>query len=286
MRTMFITLVLLTSFVISYGKPLVVCSIKPICDIAKSIGKEKIETHYVIPPNVSVHLYEYRINDIKMIYKSDLFLYLGVGEPNLDKVVRSKSKGVYKRIIDIDGIHIIHEFEFEKHSHEKETPHPAVWLDPKNGKIIGDFIYQYLSQVDQKNMYFYQKNLEEFSKSVEEVIKYGKKKFSQLKNKYFISYHYVWPYFTKRFGLVYLDVIELGHGREPTAKHLMEIIKEINRYKIKSIFASVQFYNKKYIELIKRSTNVRVVLLDPFGKDMGYLQMIKDNIDKIYEGLR
>ncbi len=284
MRAFIIFYIFLT-FSVAYSKPLIVCSIKPICDIAKEIGKDKVQTYYVIPPAMSVHLYEFKINDIKMVYKSDLFLYIGVGEANIDKIIRSKSKGTYKKIIDIEGIKLIHKFEFEEHSHSK-TPHPAVWLDPENGVAIGRYIYNYLSKIDEKNMFFYQSNFKNFEKRAKETIKYGKDKFSNLKNKYFISYHYVWPYFTQRFGLKYIDVIEMGHGREPTAKHLIEIIKKIKRYKIKSIFASVQFYNKKYLELVQRSANVNVVFLDPFGKDMNYLHMIRFNIDKIYKGLK
>jgi len=55
----------------------------------------------------------------------------------------------------------------------------------------------------------------------------------------------------------------MGHGREPTPKHLIKIINLIKKHRIRSIFASVQFYNKKYITLIKNQANITVVFLDP-----------------------
>ncbi len=272
----------------SYAKPVIVSSIKPISDIVKAIGQDKVKSYYIIPPTFSVHLYEYKISDIKLIYKSDLFLYIGVGEPNLDKIVKSKTKGETIKLINLNNLNLIYRFEFNHHHEEKNTgmPHPALWLDPLNAKVIAKTILEKLRKLDPKNMYFYQKNFEKFSKEIDFIISYGKSKFSNMENRYFISYHYTWPYFTKRFNLIYLNVVELGHGREPTAKHILEIIKQIRKYKIKSIFAAVQFHNKKYTNLIRQSTNVKIVLLDPFGIKKDYIQMIKSNIDKIYENLK
>ncbi|NPA52190.1 MAG: zinc ABC transporter substrate-binding protein [Aquificae bacterium] len=288
MRFILIIFSVLSIFLVSFSRPVIVSSIKPISDIVKAVGGDKVEAHYVIPPQASVHFYEYKISDIKLIYEADLFLYIGVGEPNLEKITRTKAKGEVIKLINLKDLNLIYKFEFE-HNHSNEenhkNPHPAIWLDPINAKIIAKHILSKLRDLDPENMYYYQTNFEKFSKEVDTVLKYGTNKFSTLRNRYFISYHYTWPYFTKRFGLIYLDVIELGHGREPTAKHILNIIKQINRFKIKAIFASVQFYNKKYTDLIIRSTNVKVVLLDPFGIDKTYIQMIKYNIDKIYDNL-
>ncbi len=274
--------------ILSFAKPVIVSSIKPIDDIVKAVGGEKIESHYIIPPQAPVHFYEYKISDIKLIYKADLFLYIGTGEPNLEKIIRTKTKGEAIKLVNLDQINLIHRFEF-KHEHNdhqsKKSPHPALWLDPENAKIIANYVLNKLKEIDSQNMYYYQQNFEKFSSEIDQLIKYGKSKFENLKNRYFISYHYTWPYFTKRFGLVYLDVIELGHGREPTAKHILEIIKKIQRFNIKAIFASLQFHNKRYTDLIKRSTNVKIVILDPFGIDKDYISMIRYNIDKIYENL-
>ena len=276
-------------FYISFAKPLIATSIKPLHDIVKAVGGTNIEVHYIIPPTASVHFYEYRMQDIKLIYNSDIFLYLGVGEANLENLVKTKARGKAVRIIDLKGINLIYEFEFEKHheKHKKESlPHPALWLDPENAKVIATFIFNELKKLDPEHIYSYQKNYESFIKKLDWILEYGKRKFNELDNKHFISYHYTWPYFTKRFGLIYLDVIELGHGREPTAKHILKIIKEIQRFKIKSIFASVQFYNKRYTSLIKKATNVKVVMLDTFGIEKDYITMLKTNIDKIYENLK
>lgn len=100
-----------------------------------------------------------------------------------------------------------------------------------------------------------------------------------------MSYHYEFPYFVNRFGLIYLAEIEMGHGREPTPKHLMEVINKIKSNNIKTIFTSKQFYNKKVIDLIVSKTGVKVIFLDSQGENNDYIQMMRYNIDKVYEGL-
>ncbi len=272
-------------FNISFAQIKIVTTIKPLADIAKEISKDKASVSYIIPSNVSVHIYEYKINDIKNVYESDLFIFIGSGEPNIDNLEKTARKEKIE-VSKLKSLHKITSFEFEKeehYHHHHGNIHPAVWLDPYNGKVIAEAIYNKLIKIDPKNKDFYKRNLKVFKEKVDKVYIYGKKLFEKLPNKYFISYHYTWPYFTKAFNLIYLDVVELGHGREPTPKHLVNLIKEIKKYRIKNLFAAKQFYNSKYGNLLKQQTGINIVFLDPFGEDKDYLQMLKFNIDTVYK---
>ncbi|ACO03020.1 MAG TPA: zinc ABC transporter substrate-binding protein [Persephonella sp.] len=277
--------ILLISVLISYGKPLVVTTVKPLSDIVRSVGGDKVDVRYLIPPDVSLHFYEYKSSDIKAVFKADLFLYIGSGEPNIKGILRNV-RGEAVKVSRIKGIYTIDHFEFgEDHDHHSEI-HPALWLHPMNGIKIAEFVYKKLSQIDSKNKEYYRKNFERFKRAIETLYTEWKDRFKDLKKRYFISYHYTWPYFTQAFDLVYLDVIELGHGREPTPKHLLGVIKKIKKYRIKSIFAAKQFYNSKYGRLIKDQTGVNIILLDPFGSGKDYIQMLRYNIQNVYRSLR
>ncbi len=289
MKIKLFLLIFIATFSISFGKPKIVSTIKPISDICKEIGGEKINSDYIIPPFASVHIYEYKISDIKKVAKADLFLFIGVGEPNINSIVKMVPPEKRIKILDISGLNLIYEFQFEEHHHEEHEgkyPHPAIWLDPENAKIIGNFLYKKLSKIDPKNKDYYKKNYIKFEKKIDTLIKNGNEKFSKLKNKNFVSYHYAYPYFVKRFNLNYLAVIELGHGREPTPKHILEVIKKIKKYKVKSLFASKQFYNKKYGNLILKATKIKLVMLDPFGIDKNYIEMMNDLVNKVYNGMK
>lgn len=271
----------------------IVTTIKPIADISKAVCKDKCNISYIIPPNASMHNYAYKISDIKKIYNADIFIFIGPGEPQIDNIIKSIPDKNLLHIADIKGINLIKNFEFKKIHKEKpsgkifhhhENFHPAVWLDPINAKHIANAVFKKLAFVDKQNTSFYKENLERFSKKIDNLLKYGYEKLGKLKNKNFISYHYTYPYFTKRFKLNYLAVIEMGHGREPSTKHLIKIINLIKQKNIKSIFATKQFYNSKYGNLVKTQTGVKIIFLDPFGKNKDYIQTIKEIINKIYQG--
>lgn len=270
----------LSIFIISFSikaQIVITTTVKPIADIVKEVGGEKITVNYIIPPNVNFHIYELKTSDIKKINDSDLFIYIGYGEPNIQSIVKNLPKEKSFKITTLKELTLIKE--------EHEEIHPALWLDPYNSKVIARFILNYLSQKDPKNKDYYLKNHNQFVDKVDKLILYGKEKFSNLKNKNFVSYHYEFPYFVNRFGLIYLAEIEMGHGREPTPKHLMEVINKIKSNNIKTIFTSKQFYNKKVIDLIVSKTGVKVIFLDSQGESHDYIQMMRYNIDKVYEGL-
>ena len=281
-----VLLLFLAIFNFSFAQLNIVTTIKPLADIAHSIAGDKASISYIIPTNVSIHIYEYKISDIKKVYKSDLFIFLGSGEPNIESLEKTAKKEKLE-VLSIKNLHKISSFEFKKeenhHQHHHGNIHPAVWLDPYNGKVIAEAIYSKLVNLDKKNKDFYKKNLIKFEKEIDNLYSYGKKLLGTLKNRYFISYHYAWPYFTKAFNLIYLDVVELGHGREPTPKHLINLVKEIKKYKIKNLFAAKQFYNSKYGNLLKDQTGINIIFLDPFGENKDYIQMLKFNIDTIYK---
>jgi zinc transport system substrate-binding protein len=280
-------LVFFSIFYFSLAQVKITATVKPLADIAKEIVKEKGSVVFLIPPNVSVHFYEYKISDIKAVYDSDIFIFIGTGEPN----IKSLQKNARKEKINVSklqNLHRIEQFEFgeEEDHHHSNSIHPAVWLDPYNAKVIAEAVYEKLLSIDPKNADFYRKNLESFNLRVDNLYKYGKKQFSSLKSRYFISYHYTWPYFVKAFDLIYLDVVELGHGREPTPKHIVNLIKKIKNYNIRTIFAAKQFYNPKYGNLLIKQTGVKIVFLDPFGENKDYIQMLKFNIDTVYKNLK
>ncbi|NPA12916.1 MAG: zinc ABC transporter substrate-binding protein [Aquificae bacterium] len=266
----------LSLFLTAFGKPKVYTTIKPIADIISYISGEKVE--YLIPPNVSPHIYSVKPQQLKKIQEADLFVYVGNFEHSLEKYITTLPKGKVIEILKIKGLKLIE----EEHHHI----HPAVWLDPSNGIVIARYFAEKLSQLDPENREEYYKNLKSFEATLKQLKEEGIQKISTLKNKKFISYHYAWVYFTQAFGLEYIGVIERGHGREPTPKQIKKIITLIKKYKIPVIFSAKQFYNKKYVDLIVKYTGVKVVFLDPFGVDKDYIQMMDFNINQVYKNLK
>jgi len=295
MKKIYFFLAFFILFSTTNAKVKVVSTLKPIADIVKDIGGNKVNSNYIIPPNVSFHLYEYKFSDIEKVSKSDLFIYIGSGEPNIEKL-KGIAKGKKLEIGKLRGMYLIKHYEFEgeegkhhhhdHHHHHRETFHPSVWLDPINALVIAVNIKNLLQKIDPKNKNYYEKRYLKFQNRLVSVYNKWKKNYKKLKNKDFISYHYTWAYLTNRFKLNYLAVIELGHGREPSLKHIIKIIELIKNRGIKSIFVARQFENRKYINLIKKQVNIKVIYLDPFGINRDYINMMNYNLEKIYSGLK
>jgi zinc transport system substrate-binding protein len=275
----------------------IVSTVKPIADIVKAVGGNKVKSEYIIPPNVSFHMYEYSIKDMKKVSSANIFVYIGSGEPNINNLLKI-AKGEKLKVGALRGMLLIKDFEFtgleakdeghnhrDKHHRHNEEFHPAVWLDPVNALIIAVNIKNKLQRLDPKNKNYYEKNYLKFQNRVVSVFNKWYWKFNKLKRKDFISYHYLWPYLTYRFKLNYLAVIELGHGREPSIHHITYIINLIKNRDVKAIFVAKQFENKKYTKIITESTGVKIVYLDPFGINKDYPSMMDFNLRNIYKGL-
>lgn len=280
-----------------FAKVNVITTIKPLADIFKEIGKDKVKVNYIIPPNISFHLYEYKISDIKKISNADIFVYLGSGEPNVNSLLKVVNGKVINAGSLIPENLLITKVEFDEdnhsnhkeehqyhHHHHTETFHPALWLDPRLAILIADRYYKTLIEIDPKNKDYYYKNYSDFTLKTVNLYTKWKNKFDSLKNKYFISYHYLYPYLTRAFSLEYLAVIELGHGREPTIKHILHITNLLKEKNIEYIFVSKQFYNPRYLALVKKA-GIKVIYLDPIGLNKSYLEMMNWLLKSIYRGL-
>lgn len=257
----------------------IITTVKPLADIVREVAGDRASVNYIIPPSINLHIYEYKTKDIKQIMESDLFIFIGSGEPNISSITKNIPKDRQLKVSSIEGLNLIRETD-----HPDEI-HPGLWLDPENALVIAKNVLDFLVKKDPKNRDYYLENYKNFNKNIDELIKYGKSKLGNLKNKNFVSQHYEFPYFTKRFGLIYLAELELGHGREPTPKHLISVIQKIKSNNVKTIFTSRQFYNKKLVDLIVSKTGVRVVFLDSQGENESYIKMMRYNIDRTFDGL-
>ncbi|HWR88834.1 MAG TPA: metal ABC transporter substrate-binding protein, partial [Dissulfurispiraceae bacterium] len=80
----------------------------------------------------------------------------------------------------------------------------------------------------------------------------------------YVTFHPAWNYFSQRYGLRVIGVIEESPGKEPTARHIARIVKDLKRLGARVVFAEPQF-NPAVAEAIAREAGARVLFLDPVG---------------------
>jgi len=231
----------------------VVVTILPQAEFVEKVGGERVQVMVMVPPGASPHTYEPTPRQLIEVSKAEIYFQAGSGvdfelsfmnriiEVNSNMMVVNCSEGI--KIIDKD---------------------PHVWLSPMNVKIMVKNIYDALAQIDPENKDYYQKNMELYLKELDALDEEIREILGNVTNRCFMVYHPSWGYFARDYNLTQIPVEK--EGKEPTARGLMALIDQARRLKMKVIFVSPQFDQKK-AETIAESIHGRIVFLDPLAKD-------------------
>lgn len=278
----------------------VVASILPLADFCRHLGGEQVEVQALVPPGASPHVFEPPPSVITRAAKARVFIYTGGGlEPWAEKLLYSRGSGNLEVVEAIHGIPLIQEVEKEhpsKAAHEKhdaghrhEGGNPHVWLDPVLARGICRQIAAALIKVDPEHRAVYEANLQKYLQELDALDQEIARRVKAWRLHDFVCFHPAYTYFAKRYGLRQVGVIELAPGREPTPRHLQEIVAAIKKYGIRVVFAEPQL-NPRVAEVIAREAGVKVLFLDPmggrppYGND--YLQLMRYNLGIMEEAMK
>ena len=126
--------------------------------------------------------------------------------------------------------------------HPSGNPHFN--LDPVLAKTIVQNIYTGLVRNYPEHEAEFKAGRDAYLAKLDQKIAEWQELAKPLKGVKFISYHNHWPYFSQRYGLVYLGTIELRHGIEPTARHVAEIINTMKAEQCKLVVREPQFSDR------------------------------------------
>jgi ABC-type Zn uptake system ZnuABC Zn-binding protein ZnuA len=149
-------------------------------------------------------------------------------------------------------------------------------------------IERVLEEVDPQGAGIYRKRSADYIAQLKNLDAEIRKAVSTFTIKNFVSFHPAWDYFSLRYGLKSVGVIEESPGKEPSPRKLEAIIKAIKAYHIRAVFAEPQL-NPKVAEVIAREAGVRVVMLDPEGGLPGretYLSLMKYNLQQMRKAMQ
>ncbi|MGC6366918.1 MAG: metal ABC transporter substrate-binding protein [Candidatus Marinamargulisbacteria bacterium] len=121
---------------------------------------------------------------------------------------------------------------------------PHYWLNPKNGIVIANSIYERLIKIDSKNQTAYSKNLAKFTANIEQKMIGWQRQLQTIKTAQFLTYHGVWSYFFDAFGLTSAGTMEMFPGVPPTVNHLKTLKNKVKSSQHKTIVVMANFYPK------------------------------------------
>lgn len=258
----------------------IVTSIIPLYNITRAIAGDRAEISEMVPPGMSPHTFSPKPSQMAELAGADVFIEAGAGmEFWADKLV--SASGNRKMIIlkMTDGLKLIAGDE------DEPSGNPHVWLDPVIAKGFSEKIYKTLAGLSPGDRDYFRANYEKFSAGINKLNSYISGEAKKFKIRELVSFHPAWVYFESRYGLKEIAVIEVVPGREPTPKELINIVGQVKKYGIKTIFAETTL-PRKAADVIAQEAGVKVLLLDPEGGDgEDYITFMKKNFDIMKEGM-
>ncbi len=277
----------------------------------------------MIKPGVDVHSFTPTPQDIKTVQNSDIFVYGGTEHDkwveNLTKSIDMKNKKVVKLVDGIqqleeesvDGMKHEHHHDDKKedqhnhdHKHEKEDEHnhkgeekeldPHYWTSPKNAIQMVKTITNALVEKDPDNAEFYKENAENYIKQLEGVDKELHDVVDNAKiKKVVIADRFPFRYLFKDLGLEYRALFS-GCSVESTASagQIKKMVDYVKENKIPVVY-HIEMGKGELAETVAKNSGAKVKLLhsihtvtkEDFDKGTTYIDLMKQNVEALKEGL-
>lgn len=238
-------------------------------DIAKQIGKEKVEVKSVALPKFNVHFIQPKPSDVRDVAKADLYVNAGLdleawSDPLLEAAGRPELFRGGKRNVDLSkGIRLLNVpnqtvTRAEGDIHLFGNPHYN--LNPENVKIMAKTILEKLKEIDPANADYYEKNESALITRLGEKISEWKALCAHCVGKEVISYHDDLVYFANFLGIKAEQFIEPKPGIPPTPKHLQFLEDYVKANQVKLIVMPT-YYPKDAAQQLANRVGSKVVTL-------------------------
>lgn len=298
----------LTSKDVEAKKLKVVTTIFPQYDFAKNIGQNHIDLKMLVKPGVETHLYEPTPDDIAMIKNSDLLIYVGGKEDIwLDKMLNDmKDKPNTIKMIDLVNLleEDHNESEHRNHSSDKHKDDDShedydyddhIWTSPRNAIAISEKITSELIKLDMDNREFYKENAKKYINTLFELdMEFISMVNNSNRKPLIFGDRFPFKYLTNNYKLEYYSALSSCSTKTDadinTIKFLIDKVKDND---IKVVFFT-EFSNAKIADAIVEQTGAKKKLLHSchnitkveFEKGLGYIDLMKENLENLREALQ
>lgn len=258
-------------------------------DLVRVVGGERVAVTTLVGPDEDAHVFEPRPADAKKILSSKLVVLNGRGfEPWADKLVQSSG---YKGDKVVASTRVKGRTMPGDHGHVEADPH--AWQNPLNVVIYVRNIADGLSKVDPAGASAYQLNAEAYVKELEALDAWSKEQFSGIpvSKRRVITSHDAFGYFAAQYQIRFMAPQGVNTETEPSAKQVAQLIKQIQREKIRAIFVE-NMSNPKLIAQLSKDAGATVganlyadALSTPDKPGATYLQMMRHNVTQLVAGM-
>ena len=268
----------------------VTASFSILADLVRVVGGERVSVTALVGPDQDAHVFEPKPADAKALLQSRLVVTNGLGfEPWAQKLIRSAS---YKGEVVTAAQGIKPRRLTDGKGHEETDPH--AWQNPANVKVYARNIAAGLAKVDPSGAAFYQTNLESYLLELQALDTWTQAQFAAIPpaSRKVITSHDAFGYLGAQYRITFLAPQGMSTDGEPSAKQVAQLIRQIQREKIKAVFVE-NMSSPRLLAQLSKDAGVKAgpalyadALSGPDGPASSYLQLMRHNIAQLAAGMR
>ena len=269
----------------------VLASFSILGDLVHVVGGDRVAVTTLVGADEDAHAFEPKAGDAKNLLQTRLLVTNGLGfEPWAQKLVKSAGyKG--QTVVASQGVKP-HQMPAEKgHDHADTDPH--AWQDPTNVNTYVRNIAAALSKLDPDGKSTYQTNSEAYAKELQALDADAKAQIAAIPadKRKVITSHDAFGYFGAHYGVTFLAPQGTSTESEPSAKQVAQLIRQIQKEKIKAVFVE-NMSNPKLLAQLSKDAGVTVgqaLYVDALSKTGGpahsYLKLMRHNVAQLVAGM-
>lgn len=251
-------------------------SVLPQAYFVERVGGPYVTVGTLVSPGQAPETYEPTAQQLVRLERADVYFRIGMlFEERLLAKIQQALPGL-NTVDTRTGIALR-----RTHSdHDRGSADPHIWLDPTLVKTQAATICEELCRIDTTHAGQYRQNLRAFVADLEDVNERIAGRLAPLKGRRLYVFHPAFGYFCDAYGLI--EVAVQAEGKEPSARHLADLIEQAQSDEMKTIFVQPEFSSKS-AQTLAESIGADVIELDHLSRD--YLNNLLDMTEKIVKGL-
>ena len=245
-------------------------SIAPLKYIVEQITDGDFQVGVLVPAGASPETFDptprqiAQANDATLLFTTGLIEF----EQNIVERLSNKSNVVaLSEGIDlIEGEHSHHEehaHENDGHSHHHGVD-PHIWISPKELKMVARNAYEAIIK-QYPDSAKYTEAYARFDKELDSLDTMCRQLCNDSATTSFVVYHPALTYFARAYALEQIAIE--ADGKEPSAKHIAEIIDAAREKSVKCLLYQVQ-YPRSVVDVIARDMGVEPREFDPLKENV------------------
>ncbi|MDO8718343.1 MAG: metal ABC transporter substrate-binding protein [Polaromonas sp.] len=275
----------------------VVASFSILGDLVRAVGGDRVSVTTLVGANEDAHAFTPKPADARAIVKSRLLVINGLGfEPWAQKLAKSAGyKG--ETVVASNGVKPLSMpkekgHEGSHHDHDEADPH--AWQTPHNVVLYARNIAAALAQVDPAGATAYQANAAAYVKELQALDTWAKAQFAAIPaaKRKVITSHDAFGYFAAQYQIRFLAPQGVSTDAEPSARQVAQLIRQIQREKIRAVFIE-NMSNPKLLAQLARDAGVTVgpalyvdALSAAGGPADSYLKLMRHNVTELALGMQ